>query len=49
MTEREKDAYIEQLRCEVSKWHKAYDALLTERNALAHELHNIKKTMMEGA
>lgn len=45
----EKDAYIEQLRSEVSKWHKAYDALLTERNALAHELHTIKKTMTEGA
>lgn len=45
----EKDAYIEQLRGEVSKWHKAYDALLTERNALAHELHTIKKTMTEGA
>lgn len=49
MTEREKDAYIEQLRSEVSKWHHAYDALLTERNALAHELHTIKKTMTEGA
>lgn len=45
----EKDAYIEQLRGEVSKWHHAYDALLTERNALAHELHNIKKTMTESA
>lgn len=49
MTEREKDAYIEQLRCEVSKWHHAYDVLLTERNALAHELHKIKKTMTDGA
>ena len=49
MNEREKDMYIEQLRGEVSKWHKAYDALLVERNALAHELHNIKKTMTEGA
>lgn len=49
MTEREKDAYIEQLRGEVSKWHHAYDALLVERNALAHELHTIKKTLTEGA
>ena len=49
MTEREKDMLIEQLRGEVSKWHHAYDALLVERNALAHELHNVKKTMMEGA
>lgn len=48
MTEREKDNYIAQLLREVSKWHHAYDALLTERNALAHELHNIKKTMTEG-
>lgn len=45
----EKQKYIEQLRGEVSKWHKAYDALLVERNSLAHELHNIKKTMTEGA
>ena len=45
----EKEAYIEQLRGEVSKWHKAYDALLVERNALAHELHTIKKTLTEGA
>lgn len=49
MTEREKDLLIEQLQAEVSKWHRAYDALLTERNAIAHELHNIKKTMTEGA
>lgn len=47
MTEREKDVYIEQLRSEVSKWHKAYDALLNERNKLAHELHTIKKTITE--
>lgn len=45
----EKDAYIEQLQADVSKWHKAYDALLVERNALAHELHKIKKTLTEGA
>ena len=49
MTEREKDAYIEQLRGEVSKWHHAYDALLVERNAIAHELYNIKKTTTGGA
>lgn len=49
MTEREKDNYIAQLLREVSKWHHAYDALLVERNALAHELHNIKKTLTEGA
>ena len=42
-------AYTKQLEGEVSKWHHAYDALLTERNALAHELHTIKKTMTEGA
>lgn len=45
----ENEKYIEQLRGEVSKWHKAYDALLVERNAIAHELHKIKKTMTEGA
>ena len=33
MTEREKDNYIAQLLREVSKWHHAYDALLTERYA----------------
>lgn len=44
----ENQKYIEQLRGEVSKWHKAYDALLDERNSLAHELHNIKKTLTEG-
>ena len=43
MTEKEKDEYITQLQAEVAKWHKAYDALLVERNSLAHELHNIKK------
>lgn len=44
----ENQKYIEQLRGDVSKWHKAYDALLDERNSLAHELHNIKKTLTEG-
>lgn len=39
----EKDAYIEQLQAEVSKWHKAYDALLVQRNTLAYELHTKKK------
>lgn len=42
-------AYTQQLENEVSKWHKAYDALLVERNAIAHELHTIKKTLTEGA
>lgn len=42
-------AYTKQLEGEVGKWHHAYDALLVERNALAHELHTIKKTMTEGA
>lgn len=42
MTEKEKDEYIEQLRGEVAKWHKAYDALLVERNGMAHELYELK-------
>lgn len=39
---KEKDEYIEQLRGEVAKWHKAYDALLVERNGMAHELYELK-------
>ena len=42
-------AYTRQLENDVGKWHHAYDALLTERNAIAHELNHIKKTMTEGA
>lgn len=45
MTEKEKDQFIEQLQAEVGKWHHAYDALLVERNALAHELHKIKSRL----
>lgn len=43
MTDKEKDAFIEQLQAEVGKWHHAYDALMVERNALAYENAQLKR------
>lgn len=37
-TIKEYKAYTKQLEAEVGKWHKAYDALIIERNALASKL-----------
>ena len=41
-------ARIKELEKEISENNKSYDALLNERNKLAHELHTIKKTMTDG-
>lgn len=40
-------ARIKELEKEISETHKSYDALLNERNKLAHELHTINKTITE--
>ena len=37
--------YTKQLEGEVGKWHKAYDALVIERNALVIKLLQYKKTV----
>lgn len=43
MTEKEKDAFIEQLQAEVGKWHHAYDALMVERNQLVNRIMELER------
>lgn len=38
-------AYTKQLEAEVGKWHKAYDALVIERNALVSKLSKYENTV----
>lgn len=47
MTEKEKDAYIAQLQSDVAKWHRAYDALINERNRFASEIQELKNQVLK--